>query len=134
MLDHISISVNNFAESAKFYGESLALLGIERLMTFDTDEQQVAGYGSNEKPYFWIGQDAKPNQEEFVGKARGMHIAFLAPDVESINAWHKKCIELGGADNGKPGPRPEYHPGYYGAFIIDPNGWRLEAAFHHYKG
>jgi len=51
---------------------------------------------------------------------------FVAPNIEAIHQWYAKCLELGGIDNGAPGPRPEYHPGYYGAFIVDPNGWRIE--------
>ena len=54
--------------------------------------------------------------------------------VEAVQQWYAKCLELGGKDNGAPGPRPEYHPGYFGAFIIDPNGWRIEACFHQYQG
>jgi catechol 2,3-dioxygenase-like lactoylglutathione lyase family enzyme len=134
MLDHISFSVNDYSQSLKFYDETLKLLGVERLMTFETEEQNVAGYGIDNKPSFWIAAEAKPNENEFVGKARGFHVAFKAPDVDSIKAWYKKCLEHGAKDNGAPGPRPEYHPGYYAAYITDPNGWRLEAAVHDYKG
>ena len=97
------------------------------------DDTQVAGYGlgSQNKPYFEISPKGK--EEEEIGKARGVHFAFFAPNVDSVNRWYKKCIELGGIDNGKPGPRPQYDPGYYGAFIIDPNGWRIEACFNEYK-
>jgi catechol 2,3-dioxygenase-like lactoylglutathione lyase family enzyme len=134
MIDHLSFSVNNFQESVHFYDETLKILGIQRLMTFDTEEHQVAGYGIEGKPYFWIGIEPQPRLDELVGKARGFHVAFKAPDIESIHRWHQKCIELRGIDNGAPGPRPHYHPGYYGAFIIDPNGWRIEAVLHDYKG
>mgnify|MGYP000314165542 CR=1 FL=1 len=133
MLDHISFSVHCFQSSLEFYDETLKILGIIRLMTFDTKEHQVAGYGIDGKPSFWIGVDAKPNNEEFVGKARGFHVTFKGPNVEAIKAWHQKCVELGGIDNGAPGPRPEYHPGYYAGFIIDPNGWRIEAVLHDYN-
>lgn len=133
MIDHVSFSVNDFAKSILFYDETLKILGIERLMTFDTDEHKVASYGNNGKPFFWIGVDAQPNTQESVGKARGFHLAFAAPTLESIHEWHKKCLSMGGTDNGAPGPRPEYHPGYYAAFIIDPNGWRLEAVLHNYR-
>jgi len=132
MLDHISFSVKNYKQSVQFYDETLALLGIKRLMTFENEEHNVAGYGSNNKPSFWIGTEAKPNLQEFIGKTRGFHVAFSAPSVDSINAWYQKCLELGGASNGAPGPRPEYHPGYYAAFIVDPNMYRLEAVLHHY--
>lgn len=132
MLDHISFSVTHYASSIKFYDETFKCLGIERLMIFETEEHHVAGYGSNGKPFFWIGEEATPNLEEFVGKARGFHIAFHAPTVDAIHAWYQKCLELGAIDNGAPGPRPEYHPGYYAAFVIDSNGYRLEAVLHDY--
>ena len=78
--------------------------------------------------------EASFNTQEAIGKARGFHVAFKAPRILSIKKQYQKCLELGGKDNGAPGPRPEYHPGYYSAFIIDPNGWRLEAVLHDYKG
>ncbi|NGX58473.1 MAG: hypothetical protein K940chlam3_01380 [Chlamydiae bacterium] len=133
MIDHISFSVKNFDESLKFYDETLAILGVERMMNFETEEYRVAGYGRDGKPFFWISIETSPNEEESVGKARGFHVAFTSSSVDEVRAWYQKCLELGGTDNGEPGPRPHYHPGYYGAFIIDPNGWRIEAAFHGYK-
>ena len=130
MLDHFSFSVKDFEQSRKFYDETLAILGYQRLRNFDFPEQnvRVAGYGKGGKPSFWIGK--APHE---VSNICNFHIAFLAPSVASINDWYAKCLELGGTDNGKPGPRPQYHPGYYGAFIIDPNGWRIEAVLHTYK-
>ena len=132
MLDHISYSVNNYKQSLDFYDKTLSHLGIERIMTFENAEQNVAGYGVNGKPFFWIGGDVHPNLQENVGNARGFHVAFAAPSAQAINDWYHKCLELGGKDNGAPGPRPEYHPGYYAAFIIDPSGWRIEAVMHSY--
>ena len=136
MIDHISFSVKNFEESQCFYDETLKILGYERLMNFDTDVL-VAGYGKQNRPSFWIGTKKVLTEEdklEHVGKAAGFHVGFLAPDTDSVHRWYTKCLELGGKDNGKPGPRPEYHPGYYGAFIVDPNGWRIEACFQNFQG
>ena len=133
MLDHVSIAVNDYPQSLTFYDETLTILGIQRLLTFETDDHHVAGYGTEGRPCFWMGAASGSVETEFVGRARGLHIAFRAPSVAGVQAWHAKCLELGGADNGAPGPRPEYHPGYYGAFIIDPNGWRIEAALHDYS-
>jgi catechol 2,3-dioxygenase-like lactoylglutathione lyase family enzyme len=133
MLDHVSISVKDYEKSLLFYDQSLALLGYCRNVTLDIPEKEirVAGYGKGDKPSFWISPMG--NQQEEIGNARGVHFAFLAPDAAAVDAWYKKCLELGGNDNGAPGPR-HYHPGYYGAFIIDINGWRIEAAVHDYKG
>lgn len=133
MIDHISFSVNNYEESRKFYDETLSCLGMKCLVVFETEEHKVAGYGIDGRPDFWMGESSRPNMNEFVGKARGFHVAFRAPSVEAVRLWYKKSLEIGGKDNGAPNPRPEYHLGYYGAFIIDPNGYRIEAALHDYK-
>lgn len=133
MIDHISFSVNDFDESVRFYDTTLACLGLERLMTFESHEHRVAGYGQDNKPFFWIGVDSKPNSSEFVGKARGFHVAFRAPSIDAIQAWYDVCLAVGGQSNGIPGTRPEYHPGYYAAFIIDPNGYRIEAVLHDHQ-
>lgn len=132
MLDHCSISVKDYTLSLKFYDETLAVLGYERSHTIDIPEHnvKVAGYGTGIRPFFWISPMGQ--HEEEIGKARGLHIAFVAPNVQAVDNWHALCLKLGGKDNGQPGTRPEYHPGYYGAFIIDPNGWRIEACFHKY--
>jgi hypothetical protein len=61
------------------------------------------------------------NALEAIGNARGVHMAFSASSVEAVKAWYDKCLELGASDNGAPGPRLEYHPGYFGAFVVDPN-------------
>ena len=137
MIDHISFAVKNFQQSRDFYDPTLSILGYERLVTFDDEKHQVAGYGKNGKPSFWIGVKkilAEADKREYVGQAAGFHVGFSAPDIKSVHQWHQKCLELGGTDNGVPGPRPEYHPGYYGGFIIDPNGWRIEGCFQKYQG
>lgn len=135
MLDHISVNVKSFKESLDFYDKTLSILGYERTMFYDEPKIQMAGYGLNHKPSFIITAEPGPDKlGEVIGKASGLHICFLAPDVESIKKWYEKCLQLGGMDNGAPGPRPIYHPGYYGAFITDPNGWRIEAVLHTYVG
>ncbi len=137
MIDHISFSVKNFEKSQNFYDKTLEILGYERLMNFDNEEHQVAGYGKNGRPSFWIGVNHVPSEKdkhESVGQAAGFHVGFLAPDVKAVHQWYEKCLELGGKDNGAPGPRLQYHPGYYGGFIIDPDGWRIEACFQSYEG
>lgn len=134
MLDHLSFCVKDYEKSLEFYDKTLATLGYERLLTVDIPEEKVkgAGYGKSPKPSLWIGPIGK--EEEDIGRAKGVHIAFEAPSVEAVKTWYQTCLNLGGKDNGAPGPRAEYHPGYYGAFIIDPNGWRIEACLHDYNG
>lgn len=134
MIDHMSFPVKNFDESLRFYDNTLALLGYKRIMTFDElPEGKVAGYGVEGKPSFWIAFGTDEKNKESVGKTKGFHIAFSASNMDQINQWYQKCLELGGVCNGKPGPRPEYHPGYYAGFIVDPNGWHIEAVMHHYS-
>lgn len=134
MIDHLSFSVKNYEESRMFYDATLKNLGYERLMEFDSTEHQVCGYGKDGKPSFWIGREKEEKmQGSKIGDVKGFHAAFLAPSVQAIETWYKEALNYGGTCNGKPGPRPEYHPGYYAAFIIDPNGWRLEAVLHEYQ-
>ena len=134
MLDHTSIAVKDYKQSLSFYDQTFAILGYERVISFEIPQGNFAGYGlkTQPRPGFWISSEGNPSEE--IGNARGVHISFQAPTTEAVHAWHEKCLELGGKDNGKPGPREHYHPGYYGAFIIDPNGWRIEACLHHYDG
>jgi len=128
MLDHFSLAVKNYDQSLHFYDQTLKVLGYERLMSFDMPTGKVAGYGKDMKPSFWISSSGLDDEE--VGRAKGVHCAFLAPNAQAVHEWYNKCLELGGTDNGAPGIRPQYHPGYYGAFIYDPSGWRIEACFH----
>ena len=130
MLDHVSISVSDYDKSLKFYDSSLAILGYNRIITIDNEHAQCAGYGKENKPHFWISPMGDPN--ETLGGARGLHFAFLAPDANTIGQWYQHCLNSGATDNGAPGPRP-YHPHYYGAFVIDPDGWRIEACYHEHS-
>ncbi len=133
MLDHVSFAVKDYAASIKFYDETLKILGYSREITLDMPEIKAAGYGNGgTRPCLWIS--AAGREDEEVGKAKGVHISFIAHNTIEVDKWYAKCLELGGQDNGVPSPRMHYHPGYYGAFIIDPNGWRIETCFHDYKG
>lgn len=131
MIEHISLMVKNYEESRRFYDETLSILGYERLMNFEDASSKVCGYGKEGKPAFWISFEESPSRpEEKIGLASGFHVAFSASSKQDVEDWHKKALELAGKDNGLPGYRVEYYPGYYAAFIMDPNGWRLEALYH----
>lgn len=133
MFDHLSFSVKNYEESIEFYDTTLSLLGYKREITLDIPNYRAVGYGNGGvRPCLWMS--AAGREDEEVGKAKGLHIAFVAPNQAAVDKWYAKCLKLGAKDNGAPGPRQHYHAGYYGAFIIDPNGWRLEACIHGYKG
>lgn len=118
MLDHVSVPVEDLGRSKRFYEEALASLGYELLME---PVVSVAGFGREGKPDFWITQGA-------AGSA--FHVAFTAPDRATVDAFHDAAVAAGGRDNGRPGLRPEYHPTYYGAFVLDPDGNNIEAVCH----
>ena len=116
MLDHVTIGVTDFTRSASFYDAALTPLGIVRLFG---DGTSFAGYGETKRPYFWIAVRARVET--------GTHVAFAAPDRATVDAFHRAALAAGGADNGLPGLRPHYHPDYYGAFVLDPDGHNVEA-------
>lgn len=133
MLDHVSFAVKNYEESCQFYDKTLSILGYKKEITLDFPGVRLAAYGNGgTRPCLWISAgDGQEN--EAIGQAQGLHLAFVAPSAAAIDQWYATCLRLGGKDNGAPGPREDYHPHYYGAFIIDPNGWRIEACFHYYQ-
>ena len=116
MLDHVSIGVCDLERSKAFYDQALRPLGIERLYA---EGEHSAGYGHDRKAFFWIGR------REAV--RTGCHIAFAAKDRTAVDAFHAAAVSAGGRDNGAPGLRPQYHPDYYGAFVLDPDGHNIEA-------
>ena len=126
VIDHLSLGVRDLARSRAFYDAILAPLGYRR----GYDHDDVSGYGlPDEHPLreqglpFWIG--AEP-----AGAALNGHVCFGAPDRAAVDAFHKAALAAGARDNGAPGLRPQYHAFYYAAFVIDPNGHRLEAVCH----
>jgi catechol 2,3-dioxygenase-like lactoylglutathione lyase family enzyme len=120
MLDHVSIQCADPAASAAFYDAVLAPLGGGRVMDFGP----VVGYGIGGKPDFWIG----PNEtgEGF----REAHLAFVAPTQAAVRAFHGAALAAGAESLHEPRVWPEYHPGYYGAFVRDPDGNNVEAVCH----
>jgi catechol 2,3-dioxygenase-like lactoylglutathione lyase family enzyme len=117
------LGVRDADVSAVFHDAALAPLGIKRLFEFIDGEggPRVLGYG-DERPFFWI-----VGAEPASGK---VHIAFTAKDRAEVDGFHAAGLKAGGEDNGAPGLRPEYHPRYYGAFVLDPDGFNIEAVFH----
>jgi catechol 2,3-dioxygenase-like lactoylglutathione lyase family enzyme len=118
MLDHVSVKVMDYPRSQAFYDEALKPLGVSRLMG---DGQGFGGYGEGQKPYFWIGTGEQGG---------GTHVAFAVADRATVDAFYVAAIAAGGRDNGPPGVRAHYHPSYYGAFVLDPDGHNIEAVCH----
>ncbi len=126
-IDHLSLNVTDYARARAFYDKALAPLGITMIMEFGN----VCGYGRGNKPDFWIGGGKADFQsDEQVRRPTPVHVALAARSREEVDAFYKAAIEAGGKDNGAPGVRPQYHPGYYGAFVLDPDGHNIEAVIH----
>lgn len=121
MIDHIGVAVSDFARSRAFYLAALAPLGYELLMEFPN----VAGFGVRPsiRPMadFWFSSGPP------VGP---IHICFKATTRKLVDAFYAAAIAAGGKDNGPPGVRAMYHPDYYGAFVLDPDGHNVEAVCH----
>jgi catechol 2,3-dioxygenase-like lactoylglutathione lyase family enzyme len=120
MLDHVGIEVGDFDRSRGFYEAALAPLGLALLIE---PLPTLAGFGEGDKPFFWISVRDRP-------VVHGAHVAFGAPDRPAVDAFHAAALAAGGTDNGAPGPRELYHPAYYGAFVLDPDGNNVEAVCH----
>jgi catechol 2,3-dioxygenase-like lactoylglutathione lyase family enzyme len=127
ILDHVTLVVSNFERSKEFYEKALAPLGIQVLMNFG----QACGFGKGKKPEFWIGTGpASYQKEEHLRVITTTHLAFVAKDRGEVDAFYAAAIAAGGKDFGAPGVRAHYHPGYYGAFVLDPDGHDIEAVVH----
>ena len=124
MIDHIGFPVADYARSKAFYLKALAPLSYALVMEVrqDANDSPAAGFGANGKPDFWIGGEGGLNQP--------VHIAVAARDRPSVDAFDRAALAAGGKDNGAPGLRPHYHPNYYGAFVLDPDGHNVEAVCH----
>ena len=120
MIDHFGINCSDLARSAEFYDRVLEVLGHTRVMDFEV----AIGYGSGGNPQFWISrwEGGEPNRE--------VHVAFTAPDKEAVLAFHAAALALGAEELHAPRLWPEYHPGYFGGFVRDPDGNNVEAVCH----
>lgn len=125
MIDHLGITVRDHDASKDFYLNALAPLGIGVVMSVSKQESgrdsDLTGFGYDHNPFFWVGQ----------GTATGaMHLCFTAKTRAAVDDFYEAAMAAGARDNGPPGIRAHYHPNYYGAFVIDPNGINLEAVCH----
>jgi catechol 2,3-dioxygenase-like lactoylglutathione lyase family enzyme len=118
-LDHIGLDVSDYNASKAFYDKALAPLGMKLMRE---PIEGLGGYG-DDFPFFWIGQRGR-------GPDSGTHVAFRAEDRATVGAFHEAALAAGGKDNGGPGVREIYHPHYYAAFVLDPDGNNIEAVCH----
>ena len=117
-IDHIGLDVSDYERSKAFYERALAPLGVKLLI----EGWGMGGFGGD-FPFFWIGK-------RDLGPQTGVHVAFTARDRAMVDAFHAAALAAGGADNGGPGVREIYHPNYYGAFVLDPDGHNVEVVNH----
>ena len=118
MFDHIGLGVSSYAASKAFFLAALEPLGVGIVI----EGEHGLGIGANGKPSLWLFETAD--------KPLPLHLAFTADSREQVQAFHRAALAAGGRDNGAPGLRPHYHPDYYGAFVIGPDGHNVEAVCH----
>jgi catechol 2,3-dioxygenase-like lactoylglutathione lyase family enzyme len=119
MISHVSIGVKDLGKAGKFYDAALEALGYKRLY----DSAEALGYGAD-SPQLWL---MKVEQAVPANPGSGLHFCFDAPSHAAVDKFHAAGLKAGGEDNGKPGLRPGYGDNYYAAFVVDPEGYRIEA-------
>ena len=119
-ISHVSVGVNDVARAKAFYDPLMRILG---LRIRDSDGESV-DYGTDEGLSYSL---ETPVDGTPASAGNGFHIAFKAPDRETVDRFHREALRLGGKDAGPPGPRPQYGPTYYGGFVYDPDGNKIEA-------
>jgi len=119
MIDHVSIGVRHIAAARRFYDAALKPLGFKCL----SESASSLGYGE-ESPRFWVSATERPVPAD---EKSGLHFCFAAKTRAAVDGFHAAALRAGGRDNGKPGVRPEYDKNYYAAFVVDPDGYRVEA-------
>ena len=126
MIDHIGLSVADYRRSKTFYERALAPLGYVLRMEMPGSGGCMAACGFSVgacgNPDFWIAGEGTT--------APALHVAFEARDCNAVDAFHAAALAAGGSDNGAPGIRAKYHPNYYAAFVLDPDGHNIEAVCH----
>ncbi|CAJ1585728.1 VOC family protein [[Mycobacterium] wendilense] len=123
MIDHVGINCHDWARSQEFYDRVLGVLGYTRQLDYGV----AIGYGRDGRPDFWIADASAGNAD---GPNREVHCAFRAADRDAVQAFYDAALALGAESLHAPRVWPEYHPGYYGAFVRDPDGNNVEAVFH----
>lgn len=121
ILSHASIGTNDFARAVEFYEKVLTSLGCKKIL----EHPNAVAFGKD-VPEFWVQTPIDGNPASI---GNGTHFGFIAPTKEDVHAFHAAALGAGGKDDGAPGPRAEYGEPYYGCFIRDLDGHKIEAAF-----
>ena len=126
IVDHLGFGVSDYPRAKAFYRAALAPLGITLVMEVGPELTEggnwACGFGKNDKPELWIGSDGKTTPP--------LHIAFVVETRAEVRAFYDAALKAGAPDNGGPGLRTRYHPNYYAAFVLDPDGHNIEAVCH----
>ncbi len=122
MLDHIGLDVASYNVSKRFYEATLAPLSYGVV----EETHGHCGFGPPGKPQFWFHEKAG----QPAGSIQPVHVGFVAANRAAVDAFYEAALSAGGRDNGPPGLREIYHPNYYGAFVVDPDGNNIEAVYH----
>lgn len=125
IISHMSLGTNDFDRAVAFYDEIMPIVGAKRIMT----HPGAAAYGKM-FPEFWV---QIPFDEKEAAVGNGQHVAFIAPSKEVVDAFHAVGLKAGATDDGPPGPRPLYGEPYYGCFLRDLDGHKIEACFWDHK-
>ena len=125
MIDHVSLNVKDLQKSHDFYLETLKPLGYTLIHSIETVASWNAGitgcsFGENSEVRLWLSGEGEPTK---------IHLAFRAESEKMVREFHEAGLLAGGKCNGAPGPRPQYGPNYFGAFILDPDGNNVEAVY-----
>ena len=121
VIDHLTVGVSDLERSRRFYAQALAPLGFRELGS-SGEQARDTSFGPDSLNDFAISEEYPAGGP--------VHVAFAADSRDEVDAFHRAALSAGGTDNGAPGPRPEYSEGYYGAFVLDPDGHNVEAVFH----
>src|SRR5690242_1161319 len=126
-LDHITLTVSDYARAKAFYQKALAPLGIQLVL----ESGESAGFCRTRTSEFWtVSRPSSIQEREHVRLITPTHVAFAAESRAEVDAFHVAALAAGGSDYGGPGVRAHYHPDYYAAFVLDPDGHDIEAVFH----
>lgn len=123
MFSHVTLGTDNVEKALEFYDAVFETLGVERFYTGDWG----AGYGSLETTQTWV---MKPYDGKAAQSGNGVHIAYRADSRAAVDAFHRVALEMGGTDEGAPGLRPHYSPNYYGCYVRDLDGNKIQAVCH----
>jgi len=122
LVNHISVGTNQLEAALSFYDTVLATLGAKRIL----DMPGIGAAYGRKYPEFWV---QKPHDQQVASSANGVHFGFWANSIEEVNSFYQAAMEHHAINNGEPAPRPQYSDAYYGCFVIDPEGHKIEAMY-----